>query len=138
MPLITYIWNRAISFVQNFDAANAKRSSLVIGNSKSRAAHWVPPDPSVFKLNVDAICDKSSGKVGLGIVVRNEGDRNFAHLLVESDYLDVINLYNDSGIILSDIGNIVSNVRIALGCFNVVSISHVLRLNNFVAHGIVR
>ncbi|KAL5804308.1 hypothetical protein ACOSQ3_031108 [Xanthoceras sorbifolium] len=67
------IWNRAISFVQNFDAANAKRSSLVIGNSKSRAAHWVPPDPSVFKLNVDAICDKSSGKVGLGIVVRNEG-----------------------------------------------------------------
>ncbi|KAL5737825.1 hypothetical protein ACOSP7_030586 [Xanthoceras sorbifolium] len=125
----------------------------------------------MFKLNVDAACDKSNGRVDLGMVMRNEGgdvvlaaaiafkegtdvsvveaqavleglmlasSRGFTHLLVECDCLDVINICNDSGIILSDIGNIVSDVRIALGCFNVVSISHVPRLNNFVAHGIAK
>ncbi|KAL5756688.1 hypothetical protein ACOSP7_021126 [Xanthoceras sorbifolium] len=64
--------------------------------------------------------------------------RGFCPLLVESDCLKVVNLCNERGSILSDIGNDISDVRIAPSCFNVVSVSHVSRLNNSVAHDIAR
>ncbi|KAL5823475.1 hypothetical protein ACOSQ3_021450 [Xanthoceras sorbifolium] len=55
---------------KSLDAACDKFSSPVIDSSVCRLAHWEAPSTCMFKLNVDAACDKIIGKIGLGMVVR--------------------------------------------------------------------
>ncbi|KAL5846637.1 hypothetical protein ACOSQ3_010161 [Xanthoceras sorbifolium] len=129
------------------------------------------PPAGIFKLNVDATWNKSSGRFGLGIVVRQvrgdvvlaaalsfkggtdmavaearavleglvlAGSRGFCPLLAESNCLELVNLCNERESYLCDIDNVISDIRFTLGCFDVVSISHVPRAFNSVVHGIAR
>ncbi|KAL5832678.1 hypothetical protein ACOSQ3_016352 [Xanthoceras sorbifolium] len=64
------------------------------------------------------------------------GSKGFCPSLIESDSLEVVNLCNSRENILCEIENVISDIRIALGYFDVVSICHVLSVFNSVAHGI--
>ncbi|KAL5826596.1 hypothetical protein ACOSQ3_018435 [Xanthoceras sorbifolium] len=66
------------------------------------------------------------------------GNRGFRPLLVESDCLNVVNLCNSNITVLCEIGNVVRDIKLALGWFEVLSIGFVPRVSNSVAHGIAR
>ncbi|KAL5758729.1 hypothetical protein ACOSP7_021340 [Xanthoceras sorbifolium] len=66
------------------------------------------------------------------------GNRGFRPLLVESDCLNVVNLCNSNITVLCEIGNVVTDIKLALGWFEVLSIGFVPRVSNSVGHGIAR
>ncbi|KAL5810785.1 hypothetical protein ACOSQ4_027353 [Xanthoceras sorbifolium] len=65
-------------------------------------------------------------------------NRGFRPLLVESDCLNVVNLCNSNISFLCEIDNIVKDIKLAIGWFEVLSIGFIPRVSNSVAHGIVK
>lgn len=51
--------------------SHLKNSALVPVHSLP-VSHWLPPKPSEFKLNIDAILNAENQLVDLGVVIRND------------------------------------------------------------------
>ncbi|KAL5746127.1 hypothetical protein ACOSP7_027273 [Xanthoceras sorbifolium] len=115
-------------------------------------------------MNVDAAFNYSSGKVGIGIVIRNSAGflvcaaglvsgpaasaavaedkaivkKGLSHVCIESDTLKVVNLCKEAYSSRCDLGNIIHDIKVICNCDNFSSISFSPRSSNIVAHSIVK
>ncbi|KAL5741464.1 hypothetical protein ACOSP7_028196 [Xanthoceras sorbifolium] len=163
------IWQRPDFFLLDFEKAN--ESSEGLGCVPPSSLRWQPPVGLVLKMNVDAALNKSSGQVGLGIVIRNcYGDlvlavgisssyvfdvaeaeakavlegvrlasaRGLVPLCIESDSQCVVKLCNGISSTRCCLDNIIHDIQVLCRSLDIVSISHVFRGCNSVAHSIAK
>ncbi|KAL5823849.1 hypothetical protein ACOSQ4_021749 [Xanthoceras sorbifolium] len=132
---------------------------------------WQAPCVGAFKINVDAACNRSGGRSGTGIVIRNaqgtvvdaaalvfQGfssvevaearailgglslavDNGWYPIFIESDSLNVVRLCKGDSFSLSEIDNVIHDIRSLLIQAGDVSIAFVPRSCNVVAHSVAR
>ncbi|KAL5864939.1 hypothetical protein ACOSQ3_002453 [Xanthoceras sorbifolium] len=66
------------------------------------------------------------------------GNRGLSSLLVESDYLSLVNLCCDRVDVRSDLGNIIHDIIVKSDAYDVVSFTHIHRLSNYVVHSLAK
>ncbi|KAK3229422.1 hypothetical protein Dsin_001303 [Dipteronia sinensis] len=82
------------------------------GRAMLNVPRWQPPNEGFYKLNMDAALDERNQRVGLGDRLwQFYSDFGLSPVVVESDALGVVNLFNANSLAAADIGLIVWDIN---------------------------
>ncbi|XP_060962155.1 uncharacterized protein LOC115720894 [Cannabis sativa] len=65
------IWAKSAAYYCNFQHHSTIQNSPMISTGAATQSKWIRPPLNELKMNVDAACDVSRNKIGVGIIVRN-------------------------------------------------------------------
>ncbi|XP_060969608.1 uncharacterized protein LOC133036862 [Cannabis sativa] len=65
------IWAKSAAYYCNFQQHSTIQNSPTVSTAAATQSKWILPPLNELKMNVDAACDVSCNKIGVGIIVRN-------------------------------------------------------------------
>ncbi|KAM6557292.1 hypothetical protein CsatB_004311 [Cannabis sativa] len=67
----TQLWAKSVAYFCNFQQQSTSSKSIRDSTGAAAQPHWICPPLDKLKMNVDAACDISRNKIGVGIIIRN-------------------------------------------------------------------
>uniref|UniRef100_A0A803NGI9 Reverse transcriptase domain-containing protein n=1 Tax=Cannabis sativa TaxID=3483 RepID=A0A803NGI9_CANSA len=67
----TQLWAKSVAYFCNFQQQSTSSKSIRDSTGAAAQPHWISPPLDKLKMNVDAACDISRNKIGVGIIIRN-------------------------------------------------------------------
>jgi ribonuclease HI len=69
---------QAIQAVEQFQTMLAEKKEALPSNSEQQPVHWMAPTPGYLKANWDAGFDRQNGRLGMGVIIRDQQGKMWA------------------------------------------------------------
>uniref|UniRef100_A0A803P3Q4 Reverse transcriptase domain-containing protein n=1 Tax=Cannabis sativa TaxID=3483 RepID=A0A803P3Q4_CANSA len=129
------IWAKSAAYFCNYQQhSSPPHNSIKASTGAAANPKWQHPPLHDFEMNVDAACDVSRNKIGVGIIIRNSSRQ----VVAACSKPLTVNSINSRSAAISYFGDLVLDIKNHLSYLSSVCVSHVKRDANQAAHGLAK